>query len=379
MNLKATVAVLLVSGTLLATCPLWAHQDTTHQARQIFRVGGVGDAVNFTEITDVVVRGGNLIVLDRRESRVLEIGRSGELIREIGRAGEGPGDFSLPRVIGVLNNTMLWVIDRGLQRITFLNGAGRVVRTESRWPEDVEPYAVLTDSTVLAVSTVDGAQFLVILDLPGFSQVRTLDGLDWDHRVLNIDHPDGPESGRFFMSEPFGDWDLFGYLPDGGIWTVERPAPPTTAPMATLTVARWSIDGNGPAESLINFKKLAIPPDVAEGVLADIAETGYPRIYPKPVFTLDQVREKVFLPDNFTPIDDVVETESGELILKMAGHDNRWVRFHFDQGLVAQTDLPADVQPMVVMGNRVVGRHENELGIQTLVVLEIAWKRPVPE
>ena len=109
-----TLILLVAACASLAVCPpgtLRAQQDTTFQVREVFRVGGSGDRTNFTEVTDIVARGDNLIVLDRRESRLVEIGEREEFVREIGRKGEGPGEFRSASVAGVMDDGDLWVID----------------------------------------------------------------------------------------------------------------------------------------------------------------------------------------------------------------------------------------------------------------------------
>jgi len=336
----------------------------------------LGDRTRFTEITDVVVRGDNLIVLDRRESRLVEISARGEPVGEFGREGEGPGEFMSASAIGVADEGDLWVIDYGLRRITFFDPKWQVVRTQSRWPDGVTPYAVLTDSTVLGTTTVGDSRSLVILGLPGFSHIRMLDELDWEHRDLILDHPDGPRWGRFYMRQPFGDWELFGTFADGGIWTVERPAPSRTTPMATVAVFRWDSGGRDLGVSSISFEKIAIPAETITETLAGVAETGYPRLYSQPAFTVAQARERVFLPDHFTPIHEVIPSESGELILKQAGLENRWLRFHPSEGKDGLIDFPNGFQPMVVVGNRVAGRRTDELGVHTLCALHLSSDRP---
>ena len=374
MRCKNHLIVLLASCASLSVCPLGAQQNRPLQYREVFRVGGLGDETVFTEVTAVVGRGDNLIVLDRRESRLVEIDQSGRFVRETGQPGEGPGDFDSPTVAGVLDDANFWVVDYGLDRITFFDHAWQVVRTDSRWPTDVTPRAVLTDSTAVGTVTVDGARSLVILDLPGFSRGLTIDELDWNHRDLIFEHPDGPQSGKFFMREPFGDWDLFGTFPNGVIWAVQRGAPAAGDSMATVTVSRWDREGKDLAKSSISLEKRAIPPEVLEEALTDVAETGYPRIYPKPVFTLDQVREMIYLPDYLPPIDDVVSSASGELILKEAGPGNSWLRFSPPVGLVTgHIEFPEGFEPMVVSGNRVAGRQIDEFGVHMLVALEVSW------
>lgn len=379
MQTQDRLIVLVASCASLLACPLGGQQRPL-QYREVFRVGGLGDETVFTEVTAVVARGDDLVVVDRLESRLVEFDRSGRFVREIGQPGQGPGDFDSPTVAGVLDDGNFWVIDYGLDRITFFDHAWQVVRTESRWPMDVTPWAIVTDSTAVGTATEDGKRSLVILDLPGFSRGRTLEELDWNHRDLIVEHPDGPRAGRFFRREPFGDWDLFGAFPGGDIWAVERSAPEAGDSAATVTVSRWDREGMHLGASSISLMKCAIPPEALEEALTDVAETGYPRLYPKPVFTPDQVREMIFLPDYLPPIADAVSSATGELILKEAGDGNSWLRLSPPAALLTgQIEFPEGFQPMIVTGNRVVGRQTDGHGVHTLGVLEVSWNRPPTE
>ena len=371
MRLKNCLMVMVGSSLAWASVgPLGAQEDPPPQVREVFRVGALGDETIFTEVTDVVARGNHLIVLDRREARLVEIDPWGESVRTIGRKGEGPGDFMMPMVAGVLHDGNLWVIDYGLLRITFFDPTGQVVRTESTQTRDVVPYAVLSDSTALGIARLHDAVSLVVLDLPHFSYDLTLDVLDWNNRDLTLDHPDGARWGRLNMREPFGDWELFGTFDDGGIWTVERPAPTDSDSMATVTVSRWGAEGNDLGTSSISLDKIAIPPEVVEETLANIAGSG---------FTAGHLRDNVFLPDYFTPVDAVASSESGELFLKHAGGDNRWLRYDPHQGLTGQLDFPEGFEPMLATGSRIAGRQIDEFGVHMLAVLEVSWNRPAPK
>ena len=125
--------------------------------------------------------------------------------------------------------------------------------------------------------------------------------------------------------------------------------------------------------SSISLDKIAIPPVLVEEALADIAGPGGSR------FPIDHVRENVFLPSYFTPVDAVASSESGELILKHAGGDNRWLRYDPHQGLTGQIEFPEGFEPMLAMGSRIAGRQIDEFGVHMLAVLEVSWNRPAPK
>ncbi len=145
--------------------------------------------------------------------------------------------------------------------------------------------------------------------------------------------------------------------------------------MATVAISRWDSGGRDLGVSSISFERVAIPAETVADTLTGVAGIGYPKLYSQSVFTVAQLRDRVFLPDHFTPIHEVVPSESGELILRQAGFGNRWLRFNPDEGKTGLIDFPNEFQPMVAAGNRVAGRQMDDLGVHTLCVLQISSDR----
>ena len=68
----------------------------------------------FTEISEVHFdHDGNLVILDRRQNRVVVVGSDGEFRRHISRTGQGPGEFRMAIGVGVLHDNRIVVRDVG--------------------------------------------------------------------------------------------------------------------------------------------------------------------------------------------------------------------------------------------------------------------------
>ena len=60
---------------------------------------------------------GHYFVVDGTETRVLEIARSGQILRTFGRRGRGPGEFERPYAATVGGDSILAVMDNGQRRV----------------------------------------------------------------------------------------------------------------------------------------------------------------------------------------------------------------------------------------------------------------------
>lgn len=84
----------------------------------------------------------SLVIADLVAPNLTFLDRQGELKLQTGREGEGPGDYSEIARIGLTTDESLFVYDRGLRRITFLDWAGEVVGVRRNGcPGEVVPLA----------------------------------------------------------------------------------------------------------------------------------------------------------------------------------------------------------------------------------------------
>ncbi len=75
----------------------------------------------------VLLPDSSLVIADRVAPNLTFLGPDGELRSQVGREGEGPGDYSDIARIGVATDHSLFVYDRALRRLTFLDRTGNVI------------------------------------------------------------------------------------------------------------------------------------------------------------------------------------------------------------------------------------------------------------
>jgi hypothetical protein len=118
---------------------------------EFFRIGSVD------RLSD-----GGLIVLNSgtREIRVYDA--TGEYIRDIGRVGEGPGEFTAPRWLHVMEGDSVLVFDARQKRLTVFGPGGEPARTVSVAPLDIgyNPSAgILDDGSFLVRTEISEVRF----------------------------------------------------------------------------------------------------------------------------------------------------------------------------------------------------------------------------
>ena len=102
----------------------------------------------------VLLPDSSLVIADRVAPNLTFLGPDGELRSQVGSEGEGPGDYSDIARIGVATDHSLFVYDRALRRLTFLDWAGSVV--------DVRRIGCMGE--VVPLAQVNGEGFIGVLE-----------------------------------------------------------------------------------------------------------------------------------------------------------------------------------------------------------------------
>lgn len=102
----------------------------------------------------VLLPDSTLAVADRVAPNLTFLGPNGELRSQVGSEGEGPGDYSDIARIGVTTDQSLFVYDRALRRLTFLDWTGNVV--------DVQRTGCMGE--VVPLAQVNGEGFVGVLE-----------------------------------------------------------------------------------------------------------------------------------------------------------------------------------------------------------------------
>ncbi len=96
----------------------------------VYALGGVDapDWQQFVEVSQVRFDcAGNLVVLDRRETRIAVAGPDGRLLHVVSQAGDGPGELRMVRDIEVLQDNRLVVSDLGHRAFLLFDEGGQYV------------------------------------------------------------------------------------------------------------------------------------------------------------------------------------------------------------------------------------------------------------
>ena len=123
------------------------------RATERFRT--IGD-VTLYHVTDAVfLPDGRLAVANAGSQHVVFLDAAGAVDWRYGREGEGPGEFSSIRALGVTADGALWAYDDRLGRLTEIPASGGEPRTRPLRPDDritsLEPLLVDWDGPVLAI------------------------------------------------------------------------------------------------------------------------------------------------------------------------------------------------------------------------------------
>jgi hypothetical protein len=102
-------------------------KPSTFKLNELWRVGGDDDSddVIFGVLNDMATDGaGNIYLLDSQLNEVLIYSPSGEYLRSIGRAGEGPGEFRMPRALFIAEDNRVAVLQMMPGKIIMLTPDG---------------------------------------------------------------------------------------------------------------------------------------------------------------------------------------------------------------------------------------------------------------
>lgn len=107
----------------------------------------------FTEISEVHFdHDGDLVILDRRQNRVVVVGSDGEFRRHISRTGQGPGEFRMAIGVGVLHDNRIVVRDVGHNALLLFGADGNFLEQHvaiREPPRRVQSQSVISSSQTL--------------------------------------------------------------------------------------------------------------------------------------------------------------------------------------------------------------------------------------
>jgi len=126
---------------------------------------------------------GNVYVLDSGDSRVLKYNAQGQFLFQIGGPGQGPGEFSLPNLLTVIDDKII-VSEGRSGRVQYFDLSGKYIRSFKKFSGS---YSMVADSS---------GRLLFISRLLGIGNPPLIDVLDADGSLL-FSYGRRPLNGEF--------------------------------------------------------------------------------------------------------------------------------------------------------------------------------------
>ncbi|MYA41905.1 MAG: hypothetical protein F4Z31_09175 [Gemmatimonadetes bacterium] len=125
----------------------------TAETEELFLLGGASAATEweaFTAISEVHFdQNGNLLLLDRRQNRVVVVGPDGRFRHQVSRAGQGPGELRLAVGVAPLHSNRVLVRDVGHNALFLFDEGGRFLSQEvaiQEPPSRIEGQGIISSS-----------------------------------------------------------------------------------------------------------------------------------------------------------------------------------------------------------------------------------------
>lgn len=376
---SAGVAI-VENGTSLEALPVWRVDSTP-----VTSIGGdsLGDA-SFTMISGALqLPDGSIVVADGRAAEVRLFSATGVLEKRLGGRGGGPGEFQFPGPPTRLGGDTTFIVDFGQSRITLYQGAERLPEIRVTPPSPQMPAIPIgLVSTEVAVgqlldfqqpkevgSSIRSPFAVVRFKVTGGTLDTVLVGRGAD--MYGVRFTEGAHSGVGSMPVTFGNQSVQAVV-DRKLYLGE-----TTEPQFRIA------DLIGPGRRIVRWK------GVAEAVTEEdrrrsfefdstlmASSPGGDVMLRSSMFETFRTRRYAERMPLYTAI---LPTDNGEVWLEQFARPWRLARTYlvFDStgAMIARVELPPDVRPFQVAGDRVIARWRDEDEIEYVRVYRIVGQR----
>ena len=297
----------------------------------------------FTEISEVHFDyDGNLVILDRRQNRVVVVGSDGEFRRHISRTGQGPGEFRMAIGVGVLHDNRIVVRDVGHDALLLFGPDGTFLEQHVAIREPPQP--------VRSPGIITSSQSVPIL-LGVFPDGRLLTARRQGDRAVDI-HTIGQGSREIYRAHTPPPPDAAeGAAVSIRIGEMEVPLPSGILPRRTIfsppLLAAVLADGEIAVVDSVGYQVKIVRPD--DGSVRTVLERP---IDPMPVTA--EMQEAARERERGGGGAQVIATGPG-----ISGEAGRELSSALAQSLVAEMDFGSEVPVISEMGVD----HENRIWI----------------
>ncbi len=327
---------------------------------------------------------GAVAAADRLGSQVLMLSAEGHLLRSVGRSGAGPGEFQGPVRVGFTGDSLLWVVDAQLSRISWFDLAGALVETRSLPGEAVpsSPWTafgrwVLDGGRVLGYpsgpSSEERGEPPVPMPLVVWDRGEAMHVIGWVERrapgSLRI-----PLASGFFVSseQPIQGFPILGTAPRGQwFFVLQRDGVVDRNGRGMIVITRYTSSGTQVDRVEIPYE--AQPTD----------DETLRNLRTRADFHAEQIRsrgravrgEDIFdgywIPSHLPAVRAVLADEEGYWLQREAVFPGKWERYDLGGELCATATLPPGFQGLAGTSDRLVGIRTDSLGVHSLLAYHL--------
>ncbi len=335
-------------------------------------------------------------VADPSLGAVLRLSPSGAFRALLGRRGAGPGEFRTALLVG-LHQDSLWVIDPGLVRLTLLPrsgstpltvplaGSAATLRSGRPQARLGMPSSLLADGSFLVEQSLreetdEGGtrwseRFLFHTDR-ALQILDTIARHTLDHTTIVFMHRDG----ELHMPQPFNDDPLYGVQPDGSTVAVVERAVPAKGLEGQITLRIWRGSGEPVITRRIPYVGRRLAQAAVDSAIGQYFTREEGQRIPGTPVTPDSVRNRLYRPAIFPPVEDVRVATDGAIWLKVRLEDSPagvgdWVVLSRRGFPMYRVSLPAGFRVLQAGRRTLWGVENDELDVP-LVVRYTVPERP---
>lgn len=364
----ATIPLLLAT---LGGISLSAQEIQLQRVWEVGAVDGPPEAI-WSRIEDATIMAGHVYAVDIDLQMVRRFELSGEYRGELGGVGQGPGEFARPISVSARSDTVT-VLDFAQRRWALFDSQGQHLRT-SRLPSESDGYyfdrlwtarhgwyigQTLTEGASNPSAVVTQLHTLVWRPPEVFDTLLAIESNSLWYR----DEPD--EQFRIFTSFNLG--------PDGGSWLLGDSL------LVTLDANEgrahlWRLTSSGIEE----VRSRELSGERREVTSADRETVTASFRWLQDLSTERRLAYEFVFPDSWSAWTAVLGDEEGNLWIRRGGPRNvdrtvgeQWVRWSLRDDAMTEVELPAGVEALRFREGHLVGKREDEWGVEYLVLYRL--------
>lgn len=372
---RAVVAGVVASSLLAAACespPSAREADVgIDTATDLWSAGGSSDvgglALQYPRPTDAAIGpDGSTVVIDGEVLFLL--GADGRMKRRVTRAGSGPGDAQRPEHVGFSGDSLFWMSDPPLERISWFDLNGDYVTSISRPRQQIlgtpwsgRPAWMLDQGGVLAKVGSGG----IVTRLPRPLAVWRSSGemVVIDSLATSAAARAAPTNlGVPIFIEPFLHGEPIVDISPDGKWFFALDRTPAETAAAEFVIRRYNAKGHSLAEVRVPYASLPVTDSLRRAALqyAEAFATRYPKVSGE--LDAKAVADALWIPDRLPPVERAVADIDGFWIQRAGYIAQAWEKLDLQGRVQRRLRLPRNVYLLAVRGDEMIGSTLDSLG-----------------